>query len=265
MRFLFIMILPLLLAGCNAFSSKSVASICEDYPPMCNDLNKDGWCRSEKAEIITTRYEHLQDPSAANKYKLMLLFEDYKVCVTKASGIEHIKYKDKKTGRVEGIATARRQLAQLARDTVESEDPHLLHYHWTRFGRQESLQRFLELENEGKLETPELQMFLAEYYVKSDLERTVGILHHALELHKPDEEINPEIFYTLSTIYLKLEKFPKAYLWGYIAKQYDVKDLDLSQIEGLVRQVGKNPGRIESIADDYISAIQSGEFRAPRV
>lgn len=265
MRFLFVLSFLLMLAGCDAFSDKSIASICEDYPPMCRDLNQDGWCRSEKADIIRTRYDHLQDPSEQNKYKLLLLFEDYKTCVTKAAGIEHIKYKDKKTGRIEGMNTARRELAQLARDTEESNDPHLLHYHWTRFGNQDSLERFLALEETGKLETPELQTFLAEYYVKSDLERTVEILHRALELHRSGDEIDPEIFYTLSTIYLKLEKFPKAYLWGYIAKEYDVSELDLTQIEGLVRQVGKNPGKIESIADDYISRIQSGTFKGPGV
>lgn len=265
MRYLMIVAISLLLAGCDGFGQKSIANICEEYPQMCRDLNKDGWCRAEKAEIIRTRYDHLKDPSAQNKYKLLLLFEGYKECVSKAAQIEHIKYRDKKTGRVEGVNTARRELAQLARDTEESDDPHLLHYHWTRFGNEDSLQRFLRLEKQKKLESPELQKYLAEYYVKFDLEKTVQILFRALELYKSGDEIDPEIFYSLSTIYMKLEKFPKAYLWGYIAKEFEVTELDLAQIEALVRQVGKNPSKIESIADDYVSSIRSGKFRAPRV
>ncbi len=51
-------------------------------------------------------------------------------------------------------------MAQLARDTEESKYPYLLHYHWSRFGREESLKQFLALEEAGGLNEPELQVLL---------------------------------------------------------------------------------------------------------
>lgn len=265
MRVFFLVSAVLLLSGCGDifFGEKTISQICRDYPQMCNDLNSDAHCRQEKAEIIRARYANLQQPSDQLKYKLLILFEDYKVCISKAAQIEHIKQKEKKTDRMKGVITARRQLAQLARDTEESKDPYLLHYHWSRFGREESLVEFLGLEATGALEKPELQVKLAEYYVKKDLDRTVNLLYRALELYESGDTVDPEIFYSLSTIFLKQERFPRAYVWAYIAKRYDVTDLDLAQIEALVRQVGKKPGKLEDIADDYISDIRSGKFVAP--
>lgn len=265
MRLFILLFALLMLSGCGDmfFGEKPISQICRDYPQMCDDLNSDAHCRKEKAEIIRNRYDNLQAPSDQIKYKLLLNFEDYKECIGKAAQIEHIKQKEKKTDRVKGVITARRQLAQLARDTAESNDPYLLHYHWSRFGKEESLVDFLALESTGALEKPDLQVMLAEYYVKKDLDRTVNLLYRALELYEAGDVINPEIFYSLSTIFLKQERFPRAYVWAYIAKEYDVTDLDLAQIEALVRQVGKRPSRLEDIADDYIGDIRSGNFTAP--
>lgn len=265
MRLFSVLILASLLSGCEDmfFGQKTISQICRDYPQMCQDLNLDAHCRREKAEIIRTRYANLQAPSDPLKYDLLLQFEDYQECIGKAAQIEHIKHKEKKTDRVKGVITARRQLAQIARDTEDSKYPYLLHYHWSRFGREESLQEFKVLEAAGKLEEPALQVFLAEHYVKRDLDKTVKILYHALELYDSGDEVDPEIFYSLSTIFLKQERFPRAYVWAYVAKEYGVKDLDLAAIEALVRQVGKRPSRLENIGDDYISDINSGKFKAP--
>jgi hypothetical protein len=265
MRLLTLITLAFLLSGCANmfFGQKTISQICKEYPQMCNDLNSDAHCRREKAEIIRTRYANRQAPSDPLKFDLLMQFEDYQECIGKAAQIEHIKHKEKKTDRVKGVITARRQLAQLARDTEDSKYPYLLHYHWSRFGRQESLREYLVLEKAGKLEEPELQVFLAEFYVKRDLDKTVRILYRALELYESGDEVNPEIFYSLSTIFLKQERFPRAYVWAYIAKEYDVDNLDLTAIEALVRQVGKRPSRLEDIGDDYMSDIRSGDFVAP--
>ncbi len=268
LRIAIIWSLVLVLSGCDflkQFQQVTVARICKDYPHLCNDLNPDAHCRYEKAEIIRTRYAHLQTPTDPLKYQLLLLFEDYKECVTLASKIEHIKLKEKKSGRVKGMLTAQRELRQLSRDTEESDYPYLLYYHWSRHGSEDALKRFIAKQNSSELNEPELQKYLAEHYVKFDLEKTVEILHRALELYESGDEIDPEIFYSLSTIYLKLEMFAKAYLWGYIAKDFDIKELDLGQIEAIVIQQNKSPGQIESIASRYISDIRSGEFVSPGV
>ncbi|UAA40431.1 DUF2989 domain-containing protein [Paraneptunicella aestuarii] len=263
MRLISLIFGTLLLSGCDKFSEIGITEICEQYPQMCEDLNSDAWCRAEKSKIIKNRYNNLKQPSDGWKYELLLNFEEYKQCIAKASQIEHIKLKEKKSGRVAGLITADKELRKLARDTQESKDPRLLYYHWSRFGSEEHLKEFLAYRDSELLESPEMQIALATYYVKNDREKTIQTLYHALELYRANDEIDSEIFNSLTSIFVKLEDYPKAFIWGYIAREFKVEKLDLSQIEALVRQTGGNIGALEDTADDYVDAIKSGEFRAP--
>lgn len=253
----------LALSGCDKFFSMNIKDICEKHPQMCTDLNPDGWCRAQKANIITHRYEQLMTPSDMVKYKLLLDFEDYLKCVSKAAQIEHIKLKEKKSGRVRGIVTAQNQLKQLAEDTRNSMDPHLRYYHWSRLGDQEALEHFLGYMKRGKLETPELQIALASYFIKKDLKETIKALYHALELYQEDDEVNTDIFKSLTTIFMKQEKFSNAFIWAYIAREFDVEDVDLVQIESIISQSGKSINRLRNLADSYIDEIEEGRFVAP--
>ena len=258
-----LVIAVLLLAGCDAFSQKSIATICEEEQSLCSDLNPDSWCRAEKSVIIRSRYEDLQKPQDINKYRLLLGFEDYKKCISKASQIEHIKFKEKQTGRVKGLLTAERELKRLARATRDSKEPHLLYYQWSRHNNEEALETFMKYKDEGKLETSELQVALASYYSKFDLPTTIKTLHHALELHEEDADIDENIFSSLATIYMKLEQFDEAYIWGVIALEHDVEDLDLIQIEALLLQQNSNIKQLNKIAKQYSKSIDKGDFIRP--
>lgn len=263
MRILISLSAIFLLCSCEGMFTKSIAEICEEYPQMCNDLNPDSWCRAEKSEIINHRYQNQLAPDDYWKYRLLLDFEDYKKCITKASGIEHIKLKEKKSGRVKGVMTAQRELQRLARDTEESNNPLLLHYHWSRFDSKPHLEKFLKANEEGRLETPEMQVALATYFIKYNQDLTLKALYHALELYKEDDEVDQQIFESLTGIYLKKDDFKSAYTWGYVAREYQVETLDLSQIEAVVRQVGGNVEQLADKAEEYIDAIQDGTFRSP--
>ena len=251
------------LAGCDGFSEKSIASICEESSNFCTDLNADSWCRAEKSVIIRARYKDSVEPGDKNKYDLLLGFEDYKKCIDKASKIEHIKFKEKQTGRVEGLLTAERELKRLSRMTKDSNDPHLLYYHWSRHNNEDAIKAFMRYRDTGELETPELQVALASYYTKFDLPKTVKTLHHALELHEKGDEINTTIFSSLTTIHMKLEEFDKAYIWGLIAVEHDVTDLDVVQVETVLMQKGIDTEALQKTAKAYSKAIDKGRFIRP--
>ncbi len=251
-----------LLSGCENMFEKSISDICDEYPQMCSDLNKDAWCRAEKSNIIKNRFLNFKQPQDSWKYELLMNFESYKKCITKAAQIEHIKLREKKSGRIVGLIAAEKELQRLARDTAESTDPQLLYYHWSRFGSEQHLDKFLEYRDSGLLETPELQIALATFYVKNDLDKTIQSLLHALELYQEDDEVDPEIFKSLANIFIKKENFSAAYTWGYIARKFEVEELDLSQIETLVRQSGGNIDKLKDGAEGYFDNIESGVFRA---
>lgn len=253
----------ILLPGCDMLFAMKVKDICDKHPQMCSDLNPDGWCRAEKAKIINLRYQKLMTPSDKLNYQLLLGFEDYQKCVTKAAQIEHIKLKEKKSGRVMGIITAQKELKRLAADTKDSMDPHLRYYHWSRFGDEQALQHFLGYMKRGRLETPELQVALATYFVKFDLDKTIKTLYHALELYREDDEIDTEIFKSLTTIYMKKGQFDRAYIWAYVARDFKVKDVDLAGIESIVSQSKTKLSTLRTQADNYIDEIEEGRFIAP--
>ena len=265
MQFVWLVIGCVLLFGCEQFSGKSIADICKEYPQMCHDLNPDSWCRTEKSNIINNRYQNLLAPSDDVKYQLMLNFEDYRECISKASQIRHIKLPEKTAGRVKGLLTAEQQLQRLARDTAKSSDPRLVFYHWSRFSSGSHKEKFLHYQDQGLLETAELQVMLASFYIKNDLSRTVETLHHALELYPAQAEIDTEIFISLVSIYVKQHKFDLAYVWGYVAKQFDIDTLDLPQIEVQVRQTTKNIDTLKHLGEQYSDDIRKGKFSASNV
>jgi hypothetical protein len=244
-------------------SQKSIAAICEEQSSFCSDLNADSWCRAEKSIIIRARYRDSVEPKPVNKYDLLLGFENYKKCITKASKIEHIKFKEKQAGRVEGLLTAERELSRLSNETKGSKDPHLLYYHWSRHNNDEALKTFMSYRDSGQLETPELQVALASYYTKYDLPKTIKTLHHALELHQKGDEIDTNIFSSLTTIYMKLQEFDKAYVWGLVAVENKVQDLDVVQVETLLLQQGVNTKALQQTAKAYSKSIKKGQFIRP--
>ncbi len=248
-------------AGCDAMFEPTVADICKAEPAMCQDLNTDGWCRSEKAAIIRMRYAHQNDDGESYKYPLMLAFEDYLACVDKASGIEHIKYREKEATRLKGVLTAQSELKRLSRETKTSTDPYLAYYHWSRHGDPGALQRFRRYMNTHDVDDPALLIFRAEEEVKRDLSKTVAILYDALSHYDEPENVNTEIFYSLVSIALEQENFRLAYVWLKVTEYYDEDALtDSKTIMAANRELPFDV--LDAVADEVISAINQGEFDA---
>ena len=253
-----------LLGGCDRLFEPTIAEICSDDPALCQDLNQDGWCRSEKATIIRMRKAHKSDESEHFKYPLMLAFEDYLGCVDKASGIEHIKYREKEATRLKGVLTAQKELKRLSRETRDSTDPYLSYYHWSRHGNQAALERFRLYMNAHDVTDPALLVFRAEEEVKRDLTATISILYDALSHYDDAEEVNPEIYYSLISIALEQENFRLAYVWLKVTEYYE--EGALTDSETLMAANQALPYDVlDAVADDIISAINSGEFDADKL
>lgn len=252
------------LSGCDRLFEPTIAEICTDDPSLCRDLNQDGWCRSEKATIIRLRKAHKGDESEHYKYPLMLAFEDYLGCVDKASGIEHIKYREKEATRLKGVLTAQKELKRLSRETQDSTDPYLAYYHWSRHGNQAALERFRLYMNAHDVSDPALLVFRAEEEVKRDLDNTTTILYDALSHYSDADEVNPEIYYSLVSIALEQENDRLAYVWLKVTEYFD--EDALTESETLVAANQRLPYHVlDAVADDIISAINDGNFDAEKL
>ncbi|ATC95153.1 DUF2989 domain-containing protein [Pseudoalteromonas tunicata] len=252
----------LLLVGCD--SQISVREVCEQSPLMCEDLNTDGHCNFERSDVIVARYYEKQQPTDVNKFTLLNGFEKYSKCIHLASGIEHIKLKDKKTSRMNGYLTSLKEIKRLSQETVNSQLPQLLYYHWSRNGSEQALEQLLQQENQPSMQTSELQFLLATYYIKFDLDKTITLLYRSLELYKGDKPINQEIFTTLVNLFYKQKNYKNAYIWGLIAQESGGAKIDLAGLENLLAGEGKSIESLEDLADKTLSDIQDGKFVSPR-
>jgi hypothetical protein len=260
MRFFCLIVLSLVMSGCDGFGIKSIRDICAENPTMCEDLNQDAWCLAEKSKIIRNRYILAKQDSDDETYDLMVNFENYRKCITPASKIEYIKDRAKETSRKQGLITAENELKRLNLETQNSSHPRLLYYHWSRFNNESALEKLLKLEQQGKLENPDMQVAMASYYIKRDLNKATKVLLHALSLYPADAEVDTDIFRGLSAIYLKTEDFANAYIWAYVGSEFKLENLDLAQIETvLLKQNVKLAPLIEK-AEAYIEAIEDGNF-----
>lgn len=262
MRIFALFPLIVMLSACDELFSLSAEDICEEQPQFCTDLNPDGWCLEEKSRIVHHRYKYLKAPAEILDYRLLLDFEDYKTCISKAAQIVHIKQSEKQANRMQAVVVAEKELKRLVRKTRHSSEPHLLLYHWSRFGKEESLQKFLSLRDKGQLNSPGLQIGLASYYVKFDLEKAVSSLYRALELYTEKDEVDSEIFTSLSTIYMKLEDFKHAYVWGKVAEEFSKKSINLALIKPLLSASDKIKN-LDKVAEDYVDAIEERRFKTP--
>ncbi len=263
MRIFVLFTFLILLSGCDKLFPLSAKDMCKEQPPFCADLNPDGWCLAEKKRIISHRYEYLTAPSELLDYRLLLDFEDYKVCISKAAQIVHIKQVEKQAHRMEAVVVAEKEIKRLSRKTQHSSEPHLLLYHWSRFGKQELLKKFLILRDKDKLNSPELQIGLASYYVKFDMEKAITTLYRALELYREQDELDSEIFTSLSTMHMKVEDFKNAYVWGKVAEELSQKDINLAIIKPLLNPSDKVK-TLDNLAENYVDAIEDRRFQTPR-
>lgn len=254
------------LTGCEAWQQTSIASICESHPTMCNDLNPDAWCRAEKAEIIRHRYLQLTEPqqmaSGQQQYALFKKWESYQACIVKASGIQHIKQRDKEAGRMRGVLTAQRELKKLKWQTQDSADPYLAFYHWSRFHQAQAGERFMQAARRGELQhDPQLLVMLASMQVKSDPQTARATLFDALALYQDPDHIDPEIFGSLSTMALYREQLDAAYVWLQVARAFDLPE-DATVTRRLASLDASRTEQLDEVADKVIDALEDSAFNA---
>lgn len=261
----------LLIMSCD--NKPSFTELCQDNKEICLEFGEDSWCKTERNAISLAKITLVSNPPSATekdknpqKYRLLVSYEDYIDCMSLASQIQHIKLKEKTVRRTNNLLMAKAKLSELAEETADSTHPHLLYYHWTRRSDEQALAKFLQLEGSDLLENSTAQYHLATYYVKRDINKTLALLFHSLELHQPGSTLEAEVLQTLATIFTNKEKYKQAYIW---LKAYqlvnDEKNNDLVGKLSLYQQNHKlDSGFLDKVAINTLKNIRLGKFTSPR-
>ncbi|WP_206099329.1 DUF2989 domain-containing protein [Rheinheimera mangrovi] len=263
MKYLVLSMSLVMLSACSE-GELTLRTVCEQEPGLCSDLNSDSHCNLQRRDLIMQRFEEKRLPSDKNKYQLLVNFEKYSKCIELAAGIEHIKLKEKTTTRMIGYMTSLKEIRRLSDETVSSDDPHLLFYHWSRNKSDSHLQRFLQAEQNKQLETPELQMALVSYYSKRDTEKSIQLLHHALELYPPNPKIDPEIYASLTSIFYKKKDYASSYHWAVLAQKSGAFNVELQELKIYLEQAKLDHKKIKEAAEHTLAQLQLGQFTPPK-
>lgn len=263
MKYLVLSMSLVMLSACSE-GELTLRAVCEQEPGLCSDLNSDSHCNLQRRDLIMQRFEEKRLPSDKNKYQLLVDFEKYSKCIELAAGIEHIKLKEKTTTRMIGYMTSLKEIRRLSDETVSSDDPHLLFYHWSRNKSDSHLQRFLQAEQNKQLETPELQMALVSYYSKRDTEKSIQLLHHALELYPPNPKIDPEIYASLTSIFYKKKDYASSYHWAVLAQKSGAFNVELQELKIYLEQAKLDHKKIKEAAEHTLAQLQLGQFTPPK-
>jgi hypothetical protein len=263
MKYLLLLLTALLLSACSE-GELTLRAVCDKEPGLCTDLNDDSHCNFQRRDLIMQRFEEKRLPSDKNKYQLLLDFEKYSKCIELAAGIEHIKLKEKTSTRMVGYLTSLREIKRLSNETVSSDDPHLLYYHWSRNKSDSHLQRFLLAEQNNELETPQLQMALVSYYSKRDREKSIQLLHHALSLYPPNPKVDPEIYASLTSMFYKKKDYASSYHWALLAQKSGAFNVELQELKIYLEQAQLDHKKIKETAEHTLAQLQLGHFTPPK-
>lgn len=263
---IFSIIIPFLLSGCD--NSRNLAEMCKNNQDICTEFGQDSWCKKERIQVAFSRIDLKNTQQDVHRFNLLTAYEGYIKCMALASQIQHIKLKEKTTLRKNNLFKARASLEKLSQETLSSKHPHLLFYHWTRSGNQESLAEFLQMEGSAALENTTAQYHLATHYVKRDINKTLNLLYHALELYEPGTVLNPEIFQTLATIYTNKEQYQQSYIWLKVYYLELTSNKEKKQIEVMLEQYKSvyelDRDFLDDVAESTLDKIYEGSFTSPK-
>lgn len=234
MHYIIIFITFFLLIGCKETKERiPLIQLCEKHSMICEDLNdwkKDDKCKDERVELIYARKTELDLPSDKNRFSLIQHFEKYASCIERAAGIEHKKYVEKKSQRLQGLLTAYNELERLKNETQNAELPELLFWHGTRHKNEEFLKRYLEQKDSKEYNTAEHQIRLAFYYSKYEHQNAINHYLQALKLSQKNNAYDPIIFLGLASNYNALKNYKEGYYFAYLLKLLNLVTMNNADI-----------------------------------
>lgn len=239
----------------------TVREMCQQDPALCADLNDDNWCRTERRQVIISRYLLQQQATADYQYYLLNDLQDYSQCIERAAGIEHRQLKSKQSHRIEAYLNSLDAIKALANKTAASEAPLLLYWHWANRSNNTALDKLLALEGSNVMQTHELQFALATYYAKEDQRKMLAHLFNALRLYRPAQRFNVEIPESLVTYYLAEDDIGQAYIWTQVALAFGSDTMNERQMRAIVNATDAQYDTWQEQAETIIEELQNGTFR----
>lgn len=251
-----------LLSACD--DSNDVDAICANNEAICTDLNSDQWCQTERNTLITARFNAQEDTTGQAQYLLLSALSDFQECIKIAALIEPRTHPELKTLRVSAMLSTYDELIALEQQTLSSNDPYVLNYHWQSHNNEAAKKRFMSLAKEQHFNDPALYFSLANIYDRNTtrsityLLKGISLLGNNNQLVE-DNKMTDKLVYGLITAYMHERRYARAYLWSQVAIALEVENINLTLFnQNKLSDVDKV--RITELAEQVTEQIEDKQF-----
>ncbi len=253
-----ILMTPLFLAACE---QDRIQTICETTPHFCVDLHEDSWCKFERSNLIRARRQQAGSPDDASDYQLMVSLKRYHDCLDPLLDIEYTKRKERKNDKLEAILKTRNALAQLEQQSLSSDYPELLLWHWQHHGDLSAKARFITLADRPEMQKPELQKALAALLTLRDSAAAEQALHRALSLYEAGATIDTDIIASLIGLYVREQRYREVWIWSRVLAELNPDNrVDLTRMNAYARFDNLQQQQMQMHVDTIIDLLQEGAY-----
>ncbi|MGI2855239.1 DUF2989 domain-containing protein [Shewanella algae] len=245
--------------GCD--NRPNPATICKNNPELCDDLHKDSWCRREKTNLITQRYQvkNTAEPSGEQIYHLLVNLENYNRCVGLASGVQHILNPERTNDRARAFGLSAQSLSELQASTKGSNDIHIAFYHWAHLGDDAALKVLLEAEKQQQLDSPEILAGLAGYYLKFDATKAKQLYLKVLA-RSTEENFDPDWLLGLASAFRQLQDMEQAYLLSRANLLFTDNPVDEVQLKAMIGNDNQLSTHLDQQASNLAEVLKNGDY-----
>jgi len=259
------MIFVSFLSGCDS-DHRTVFAICDDTPQICEDIPTNGWCKTERGDVIRYRDQQLRAPldetilySGLNKWK------ELSQCIEIAANIKRRKLKDRDPIKQATFIVTLEEIARIEQATKNSQIPELLYYHWAQDGEPQKLATLIRLDDHGKLNNTSMQLIMATLYAKTDKQKAINTQYKALSLLTKQEleQLPTSLYAGFATYFYQIKRYQLSYVWAQVAVRAGLKENKATALRQKIAAQNADINALDNLAHDTYQSIQALAFQAP--
>jgi len=266
-RLIPMIVITSLLTSCS--DPHDAVTICANDDAICADLNTDEWCQTERYDLITSRFEMKTNTSERAQYSLLTALSGYQECIKIAALIEPRTHPELKTERVAAMLSTYDDLIVLEKQTLSSNNPYILNYHWVSHNNENAKQRFIALSKQQRFDDPALYFAIANIYGNNtdkaiaNLLKGITLLGNNVQFNNSQlddsSDMTTKLFYAIITAYMHKRDYQLAYLWSQVALISDIKNINLSLFNNHKITISEQR-RLDKLAARVAEQIEDKQF-----
>jgi len=259
------LIIVSLLNGCSN-DERTLFAICDDTPQICQDIATNGWCKTERGDVIRHREQELLAPlDETILYSGLKKWKNLSQCIEIAANIKRRKLKDRDPIKQATFLVTLQEIARIEQETKHSQIPELLYYHWAQDGEPQKLATLMRLDDQGKLNNTSMQLIMATLYAKTDKQKAINTQYKALSLLTKHELDNLPIslYAGFATYFYQAKRYQLSYVWAQVAVKAGLKENKSTALRQKIAGQNADIDALDDLAHTTYRSIQALAFKAP--